>query len=118
MAVLTKQTIPQDDTGLQLTYESAASGGDTIVGNNAGYRILAVNNGGGSAITVTIANQKVPDGGKATTVLDMVVSVPAGEIRLIKIGGATSRFVDSSGNINITYSGVTSVTVRALEIVL
>jgi hypothetical protein len=63
------------------------------------------------SINVTINSQKACDQGFDH---DIVVAVPNGGERLI--GPFSDRFADASGQVLITYSGVTSVTVAALEV--
>ena len=98
---------------------AAASGGGDSVNNARGNTFLRVNNGGGGSINVTIAAQiatRPADGTfPAMTLANNVVAVPAGQQRII--GPIPPAFNDSGGNAQITYSGVTSVTVDALQVV-
>ena len=73
---------------------------------------LVVNNGGGSPITVTIDSQIACDQGFDH---DLAVVVTNGTEAWI---GPLSkdRYNDSSGNVQVTYSAVTSVTVGAVGI--
>jgi hypothetical protein len=106
MALLTVQQIVR--TGLNPSYQAAAGGGDSIP-NSAGRVFLHVKNGGGSSINVTLNSQTNCDQGFDH---DEVVAVPNGGERII--GPFPARFQDSSGNVQVTYSAVTSVTVAAL----
>lgn len=109
MAVLTVQKILQ--TGLKPIFQAADAAGDQVpVGSN---RFLHVKNGGAAEITVTLKSQKACNQG---TVHDILVSLPAGEDRLIGFERDPDRFANSSGRAEFTYSNVTSVTVAAVEV--
>lgn len=99
-----------DPTGLV----AASAGGDQF--NNlvatTERTFLRVVNGGGSPITVTIASQVLCNQGYTH---DLAVSVAAsGEEWIGPL--SRDRFNDGNGNVQITYSGVTSVTVQAVRI--
>src|SRR3954470_7776492 len=84
---------------------AAAGGGDSFANN--GKTVLDVANGGGGSITVTIASQRVYAQGSTH---NTTVSVGAGATK--RIGPFdTARYNDTSGNVQVTYSGVTTVTV-------
>ena len=103
MATLTEQVITRD--GIEPSLSSAAGGGDQFL--NTGNQYVEVTNGSGSSITVTFAAQKSVDG---LDLPDDTLVVPAGETR--KAGPfLPSTFNDSNGYLQITYSGVTSLTV-------
>lgn len=114
MAVLTKQKLSVTP-GLVPTYAAAAGGGDSFVNDQAdGSRtFIHVKNGGGSSITLTVddPNSKSPDGATAWNP-DLAVTVANASERMI--GPIGPRFIDGNGNTNITYSGVTSVTIAVL----
>jgi hypothetical protein len=104
-------------SGVAPTSAAAGAGGDTVA-NPRGNTILRVNNGGGASINVTIAagaNPSRPADGTfpAMTLGNQVVAVPAGAVRLI--GPVPSAYNDAAGNINLSYSAVTSVTVEAIH---
>jgi hypothetical protein len=109
MAALTTQTMVYPAT--TITTQAAAAGGDTLKpGDNVR---LMVRNGGGSSINVTINRYPATDPeGVAETAL--VVAVANGAEKWIgPLGG--SRFANpANGNVEITYSAVTSVTVAAI----
>lgn len=108
MAVLTTQTIVP--TGLLPTYSAAAGGGDKVTPGNDTF--IHVKNGGGSSITVTV-DSVVPS--NYGTDVDLVVSVPNGSERMIGPLPA-QRFANASdGLANVTYSGVTTVTIAAIK---
>jgi hypothetical protein len=106
MAELTVQKISL--TGLEPEYVAAASGGDTFKNNGNTY--LCVKNGGGSAVTVTIDSIVLSNYG---TDVDIAVSVPASEERLIGPFNK-ARFNNAVDIVNVTYSAITSVTVGAI----
>ncbi len=107
MADLTVQQISH--SGLNPSFGAAAGGGDQFT--NSGKTYLHVKNGGGSAITVTVNSQSNCSFGFDH---DVQVSVPASGERIIG-PFAKSRFDDANGKVQVTYSGVTSVTVAAIE---
>lgn len=108
MALLTTQTVVPG--GLNPTFTAAAGGGDTLQPGNDTY--LHVKNASGGALTVTVDSVTPCNYGSDH---DLVVSVPAAGERLI--GPLTpTRFANAStGLVNVTYSGVTSLTVAAVK---
>lgn len=109
MALLTVQNI--STTGLGPTYAAANAGGDTFPNN--GRTLLHVKNGGASAVTVTLVSAKTCNQGFQH---DLQVSVPAGGERMIGPFPPDRFNNESTGQVSVTYSGVTSVTVAALSI--
>lgn len=104
-------------TGTAPTATAASAGGDTVA-NPKGTTMLRVINGGGGSINVTLtpASSARPADGQwpAMTLSPIVVAVPAGAARLI--GPIPPVFNDVNGNVAIAYSGVTSVTVEAIQL--
>ena len=112
MAILTKQRVV--GTGLNPTYAAAAGGGDSFQSSGSGQEHVEVVNGGVGSINVTVAAQiACATFGTSSTAHDIVVAVPAGERRKIRIPPV--GFIDANGRVQITYSGVTSVTVGVFE---
>lgn len=109
MAELTVQNIVLG-TSLTPSFASAAAGGDTA--DNSGNMFLYVRNGGGSPITVTVDSLVNCNQGSDH---DDATTVPAGSEEMIG-PFPTGRFNDSSGEIGITYSDVTSVTIAAINL--
>jgi hypothetical protein len=112
MATLTTQYLNR--AGLVATYASATGGGDKFTPANGTF--LEVVNAGGSPVTVTVAATKVPIAN--TTMSNTAVSVAAGTTG--KIGPFPPEFYtqnDGTGLAAITYSGVTSVTIAAINLV-
>jgi len=92
--------------------ESADASGNYITAQTASTQktFLRVANGSGSPITVTIDSVVACDQGFDH---DLAVAVPAGdEYTIGPIDRA--RYDDGSGYVQITYSGVTSLTVQAV----
>ncbi|RJQ26329.1 MAG: hypothetical protein C4589_09845 [Peptococcaceae bacterium] len=108
MATLSVQKISL--TGLGPTFVAASAGGDIFANNSHVY--LHVKNGDTAAKTVTVNSQRQCDQGFDH---DIAVSVPASGERLIGPFN-TSRFNNTDGNVEVTYSAVTSVTVAAIEL--
>ncbi len=110
MAVLTIQTVTR--AGVGPTYQACAGGGDEFRPDETTF--LHVKNGSGGALTVTIAATAtvLPN----LTVGNVAVSVPASGERMI--GPFPAQFFANSadGNADITYSGVTSLTVAAVKV--
>lgn len=108
MAVLPTQAVSR--TGLGPTYSAAAGGGDKLTPGD--HVCLHVKNGGGSSITVTLVTPGTVEG---LAVADVAVVVPNAGERMIGPLPA-SLFRASDGYADVTYSGVTSVTVAVLSV--
>jgi hypothetical protein len=114
MAILTVTEVLA--AGVAPTLVAAAAGGDSVTIDDR--TLLYVKNAGGSPCTVTIAVQRpsfvVPGLGKVDfTSLAVVVPATTGE-RFIKI--PTAPYADGNGRAQISYSGVTSVTIGAFKL--
>lgn len=110
MATLATQNITR--SGVGPTYGACTGGGDRFTPGNTTF--LHVKNGSGGALTVTVAATKVPIAGMA--VANVSVSVPAGGERMIgPFPPDYFNATDGSGLADITYSGVTSLTIGALQ---
>jgi hypothetical protein len=110
MAALTTQAV--NLAGVGPTYAAAAGGGDTFQPSNNTF--VHVKNGSGAPITVTIVT---PGSVSGQAVADVTVSVPAttGERMIGPLPG--SLFARASdGRADLTYSGVTSLTIAVLEL--
>lgn len=97
------------------TFVAASGGGDSVLPGDKTY--LIVRNASGSSITVTIARWPAtdPDG---VTEQGLAVTVPAttGERWIGPLN--QGRYMNpATGNVDITYSAVTSVTVAAINAV-
>ena len=111
MAALTVQTVQIN--GKLFTTASAAGGGDTFV--NDGKTILYIKNDSGGDITVTVAAQnQVTIDGNPLTLEDVPVIVSAGQEKFMG-PFPTQFFNNSAGSVEITYSGVTSLSVRPVS---
>ena len=116
MATLTREVL--GESGLDATYVAASGGGDQV-DNSDGRTVLHVKNGGGGSITVTVAEQlsgsTIQDPSYGTlSKSDATLVITAGDEGFFgpfKKGA----FNDTSQYIQITYSGVTSVTIAALK---
>lgn len=108
MATLTVNPISR--SGLTQALVAAAAGGDQFP--NAGNVFLHVKNGAASPITVTIGTPKTVDG---LAVADRAVVVTNGTEVLI---GPFPRdtYNDATGNVQVTYSSETTVTVGAFSL--
>lgn len=94
---------------------AASAGGDAMVVGRGG-NFLYVKNGSGGSINVTLAAQQTTrpaDGAfPSMTLANQVVAVGAGVEKII--GPIPAAFADGNGKCQITYSGVTSLTVAAI----
>lgn len=113
MSVLTIQ--PQTEAGDEASYVAAAAGGDEVT-NVDGDTVLHIKNGHSSAQTVTITAQDTnatnPKHG-AVTKADASIAISAnGEAHIGPF--RRTAFNDSGGSIQITFSGVTLLTIAAL----
>lgn len=97
-------------SGTLVSTAAAAGGGDSFA--NTGQEVLYVNNGGGSPITVTITAQNTKY--LQETVSNRTVSVTNGTAQFIG-PFPPAIFNDANGLVQITYSGVTSVTVAVFK---
>jgi uncharacterized protein (DUF697 family) len=89
---------------------AAAVGGDQV--QNNGRTFLKITNGSGGAITVTVASQVTCSQGSTHNATN---AVAAGATDLMGPFD-TTRFNDANGYIQITYSGVTSLTIGAFSV--
>lgn len=108
MATLSLQSVTT--AGSTITPVAAAGGGDAMP--TGPKNMLRVVNGGGSPITVTVTSVQACSQGGTHSI--SAVSVTNGTTK--EFGPITSRFADSTGLAQITYSGVTSVTVAAYAV--
>lgn len=92
------------------TAVAAAGGGDSFV--NTGKEFLLIKNGSGGSITVTFVTQIQVDG---QAVGDLAVAIAAGVTKLI---GPFPKgyYNDGTDEVQVTYSGVTSLTVLPLRL--
>lgn len=107
MATLTAQAWTQ---GEGIAFAAADVAGDVVA--HASRQKVLVNNGSAGSINVTVTSEVAsnPPVGPA----DLVVAVPAGEVGIIDI--SDRNFKDSvSGNVALSYSAVTSVTVAVVS---
>lgn len=104
MATIALQTVVK--AGLEPTYTAAAGGGDEFA-NPDGNRMYVLINASGGAIVATFVTQATTDG---LAVADRPVTIPAGESRWVS-DLDPNIYNDSSGNVQVTYDGVTSLTV-------
>lgn len=109
MAVLAVEELTR--TGLQFAAPAAAAGGDQFLPSDRTFVRIA--NAGGGSITVTIVSTSTLLG---LAVADVVVVVGAGA--QIHIGPfPAEHFADpTDGLADMTYTGVTSVTVSAVRL--
>lgn len=112
MATLSVQTISR--SAITPSLSAAAGGGDAFnnSGANKGRVFFWANNASGGDITVTFVTQSTVDGQAVT---DRAVVVEAGTQELI--GPFQSGiYNDGSDLVQVTYSGVTSLTVGAFNL--
>lgn len=111
MALLATQSIVR--AGLAPAYAAASGGGDQFTPDARTY--LQVKNASAGAITVTIVTPRNDAYGNA--IADNTVSVPAttGD-RLIGPFPADAYADPATGLANVTYSGVTSLTVGCFQV--
>ena len=115
MAAITPQQITETGTA-DVTFTAAAGGGDTIAHHPT--LLVIVKNDSGGSITVTVseqlANNTVPDGEYGNLAKsDATLAVAGGDIGIFGPFKQKS-FKDTSGNINLSYSGVTSLTIAGI----
>ena len=108
MADLTVQVISL--LGIVPSLTAAAAGGDAFL--NSGREYLHVKNGGGASIDVTVDSVAVCNQGVDH---NAVVAVAAAAEKLIG-PFPKARFNDAAEKVQVTYSGVTTVTVAAVRL--
>lgn len=89
---------------------AAAGGGDSFA--NTGRELLVVKNADASSKTVTVDYVPTQDGQAVT---DKAIAIPAGQTFVIG-PFPPSLYNDAAGRVNITYSAVTSVTVKVVRV--
>jgi hypothetical protein len=111
MAELSVQTIDRI-AGTVVSMSAAAGGGDSF--KNTGATYMRIANGSGGAITITADCPNPDNFGVTGAALDLAISVAAGAT---KVWGPfdPKRFNDANGLVQLTYSGVTSLTVAAVQ---
>ena len=108
MATLTVTTVTR--AGVDVAGVAADALGDEWP--NTGQEFIEIKNGGGAGITATLDIKSTVDGAAVT---DPTVSIGAGATKIIG-PFPTGIYNDSStGRAKVTYSGVTSVTIKALK---
>jgi len=111
MATLTVVSAPKAAAGVASVAASAAGGGDVFP--NDGRTIVEITNGGGGSITPTFAaTGTLPSGAAITSV---ATAIAAGATRIFG-PFPPEQFNNSSGQVAITYTGVTTVTVRCISV--
>jgi hypothetical protein len=111
MATLTVQTAVI--AGTAVTFAAAAGGGDQFA--NSGNERVIIKNGSGAPITVTFDSPTTCSfGTTANAAHDLAVSVAAGAETMVG-PLSTDKFNDANGNVQITYSGVTSLTIAVVR---
>lgn len=112
MAVLTPKTPVL--AGLVFAGAAAAGGGDSFA--NTGIEFFYANNASGGAITITFDSPNTCNFNVAANAAhDDAVVVSAGTAQIIG-PFPPGRFNDGSGNVQVTYSGVTSLTVAVFKV--
>jgi hypothetical protein len=96
--------------GIKPTYASCAGGGDEFV--NSGREFIHIKNGHTSPQTVTVNSQTVCSQGFDH---DAAVAVTNAEDRIIG-PFPKSRFDDANGKVQLTYSGVTALTIAIVQV--
>ncbi|MES2867625.1 MAG: hypothetical protein V4703_12855 [Actinomycetota bacterium] len=110
MAALATQSVVR--AGVIPSYAACAGGGDTFLpGRNT---FLHVKNASGGALTVTVVTPRTDQWGNA--VADNAISVGAGAEKMIGPFPAESYADPSTGVANITYSGVTTLTIGVFDV--
>lgn len=106
-------------TGASTAATAAAAGGNSFQASSDARTFVRVANASGSSITVTLVHQtsqvaNVPGVG-TIVVPDIAVSVPATTGDLL-IGPIQPAYIDTSGYAHLTFSAVSSVTVRPFHL--
>ena len=111
MATLTTQNITR--AGVLPTYGACAGGGDRFTPGNTTF--LHVKNGSGGSLTVTVASTKIPLPNMTTSNVATTVTNAAAGWLIGPFPADQFTATDGSGLADITYSGVTSLTIAVLQ---
>lgn len=114
MALLTATAVTANTVAGMTATAAADVAGDTMAFVPGKRRALYVVNGSGAPITVTVTalNTSWVADGDTFTIPSISQAIAAGEHRIIPI---TMGYADASNIVTVSYSAVTSVTVRLLE---
>lgn len=112
MATLTTQVINR--AGAVITPVAAAGGGDAMSCGSG--MMLEVVNGGGSPITVTLAVPAARTYEPNVAITSPAISVTNGTTKWIGPVDAGTFMDPTTGLCTVTYSGVTTVTVAAVQL--
>ena len=93
--------------GIEPTAHPASGGGDTVPPDT----VVRVMNGGESPITLTIVTPGTVDG---LDIADRTVTVPAGEVRLVRPTRA-AYMNPATGKVNLTWSSATNVSFEVIR---
>ena len=113
MAVLTVAQIVI--TKVAQTLAAANGGGDSFP--NTGKELIAIKNAGGGSINLTVvASGQVCNYGSGSPTHDAVIAIPNDSVIYLVGPFATLRFNDTNQRAQLTYSGVTSVTIAIFSL--
>ena len=107
MATLTVQEITS--VGLEASYDSASGGGDDFP--NTGREFIHIKNDSGGDITLTVETTITVE---SLAVTDRTVVITAGEERFV--GPFLPKYYNDGNSVNLSYSGVTSLTLAILKL--
>jgi hypothetical protein len=103
---------PQTGSGNAVTYAAASAGGDTVAFGTASRPVILVKNGGGASVTVTLQGAVPCSQGFSHSI---AYTVAAGaEVEILPPATAIDPASATRGNVYLTYSSATSVTVAAV----
>jgi len=117
MAQLSVNLIDDAGVAIDANTVSAEAGGDSFLNRSNGRTFLLVENTDASSHDVTLTAQQTEvqkDGFGTLDIGDVVVSVPAGESRLIAV--PPGSFNDSEGLVQASYSDQTGMNVGAFRV--
>lgn len=113
MSLLTVESVGRSSSGTNLAGVAATAGGDTFI--NTGSEVLIIKNGDSSGMTLTVVTPVTVDG---QAVPDETMAVAAGETRMVGPfpPGWFNDTLASGGVVSLTYSSVTSLTVKVVRV--
>jgi hypothetical protein len=104
---------PSNTSGAAVTFAAASAGGDTVAFGSASRPIVLVNNTSGSTVTVTLT---AVNACSQNFLHNQAATCPAGTITEIVPNAAVIDGTPANrGNVLVTYSSATSVTVGAVS---
>jgi hypothetical protein len=103
---------PSNTSGAAVTFAAASAGGDTVAFGSASRPIVLVNNTSGSTVTVTLT---AVNACSQNFLHNQSATCPTGITEIVPNAAVIDGTAANRGNVLVTYSSATSVTVGAVS---